>query len=102
MKTTTVTLSSPVMRGETPVTEITLHEPNAGNLRGISLSDVLNMKTEAIVTLVPRISEPKLIESEMQKMGLRDLAMLGGGIANFFLTEEERVAATAEISSQTT
>lgn len=102
MSTTQITLSKPIKRGDTEITMVTLHEPNAGSLRGISLSDVLGMKSDAIVTLVPRISEPKLTEQEMQRLGLRDLALLEGGIANFFLTDAERAEAAAEIQSQTT
>lgn len=102
MSTTKVTLSKPIKRGETEIAEITLHEPNAGVLRGISLGQVLDMTTDAIVKLVPRISDPKLTEPEMQKLCLRDLAMLGGAVANFFLTDEEREAASAEVKSPTT
>lgn len=98
----TIKLSKPVMRGENEITSITLHEPNAGSLRGISISDLLNLNTDAITKLIPRISDPKLTEQEMQRFGLRDLANMGGAIANFFLTDEERAAATADTQSQTT
>ena len=92
METTTVTLSTPIKRGETEIAEITLYEPTAGSLRGLSVSDVMQMKTDAVVTLAPRISDPKLTESEMSRLRMRDLAIIGAGIAGFFLTGEEREA----------
>lgn len=86
----TITLSVPLKRGEQQITEITLHEPNAGALRGLSLGDVINAKVDAVITLIPRVSEPKITEAEMRDMNLRDLAMLAGGISDFFLTEAEK------------
>lgn len=97
----TVTLSRPIIRGDKEITEITLHEPNAGALRGLSIGDVINAKSDTIVALVPRISDPKITEEEMRKMNLRDLAMLAGGISDFFLTEAEKTA-TREALSQST
>lgn len=102
MSTTQITLSKPIKRGENEITAITIHEPNAGSLRGISVSDVLSLNTDAIVKLIPRISDPKITEQEMLRFGLRDLANMGGAIANFFLTDEERAAVTADSQSPTT
>lgn len=86
----TITLSVPLKRGEQQITEVILHEPKSGALRGLSLGDVINAKVDAVITLVPRISEPKITEAEMRDMNLRDLAMLAGGISDFFLTEAEK------------
>lgn len=85
----TITLTTPLKRGEKEITEIVLHEPNSGHLRGVSLSDLMNMKADAIVAVAPRISEPKITEQEMARMGLRDLTIVGGGIVGFFLSDGE-------------
>lgn len=94
----TITLATPLKRGDKEITEIALHEPNAGHLRGVSLSDLMNMKADAIVAVAPRISDPKITEQEMSRMGLRDLTIIGGGIVGFFLSDGEMAEVSQSIS----
>lgn len=98
---TTVTLTRPLKRGDKEIAEISLHEPTAGTLRGLSVNDVINGKADAIITLTPRISDPKLTEAEMSAMNMRDLALISGEIVGFLLTEEEKKAAMADLNSLT-
>ena len=39
----TITLDTPLTRGETEITELRLRKPTSGELRGVSLADVLQM-----------------------------------------------------------
>jgi hypothetical protein len=94
----TIALTTPLKRGDKDITEIILREPNAGALRGLSIGDVINAKVDALIVLVPRISEPKITEAEMRSMNLRDLAMLAGGISDFFLTEAEKTTVRDSLS----
>lgn len=96
---TTVTLEFPLKRGETEIKTITLHKPNAGALRGVSLREVMDMNTDAIVTVVPRISEPKITPQEMAtQIDASDLLQLGAALANFVLPPSAIAAAEQSLS----
>lgn len=99
--TTAVTLSAPIKRGDKEVADITLHKPNAGALRGVSLRELLDMNTDAIVTVVPRVSDPKITPQEMQAMEPCDLLMMGAALAGFLLPPELKTEAEKEILAQT-
>lgn len=99
--TTPVTLTKPIKRGEKDVTDITLHKPNTGALRGVSLRELLDMNTDAIVVVVPRISDPKITPQEMQTMEPCDLLKMGATLAGFLLPPELKAVAEKEIRDQT-
>ena len=82
-KTQTVVFKNPITRGDTQITEVVLREPTAGDLRGLSLHSVLTLETDAIAELVPRISTPNLIKSEIMQLRIADLVELGSALARF-------------------
>lgn len=82
---TTITLDTPLKRGETEITEITLRKPAAGELRGLSLSALLNLDAGAVMQLLPRISTPLLTPDEAQRLDVPDLVACGLEIAAFLL-----------------
>ncbi len=85
MSTTIIALEKPLKRGESEITQINLHKPNAGALRGVSLRDCLDMNTDAVCTVIPRISDPKITPQEMQTIDPCDLLQMGAALANFLL-----------------
>lgn len=85
MNSTVIKLEVPLTRGDKQITEVTLHKPNAGALRGVSLRDAIEMKVDVTLSLVPRISEPKLTAQEMNQLDACDLLSMSAGIANFLL-----------------
>lgn len=94
-----VVLVTPLKRGDKEITEITLHKPNAGALRGVTLNDCLHMGTDAVVAVIPRISDPKVTPQEMQMMDPADLLEMGAALSNFFLKPQWIEAAKAEVLS---
>ena len=80
----TITLSRPLVRGETNITEVTLREPNAGSLRGLRLTDLLNGDVDSVATLLPRISEPSISSNEAVNLAAVDLGQISGEIMGFF------------------
>lgn len=68
----------------------------AGELRGLSLVDVLNMQFNALQKLLPRITIPALTEHEVAQLDVADLTQLGVEATGFFLTR-----AAKEQASQT-
>lgn len=83
-----VTLDTPIRRGEVTVETITLRKPRAGELRGVSLTDVLQMDVNALNRVLPRISQPALTESEVMNLDPADLVQIGGVLSNFLLTRK--------------
>lgn len=83
--TKTITLDTPIERKGDKVETVTLRKPRAGELRGLSLTDVLQMDVNALGKLLPRITSPMISEAEVQAMDPADLVQLGGEVAGFLV-----------------
>lgn len=81
----TVTLDEPVKRGETQIASVQLRTPKSGELRGLSMVDIVQLKVDAVQDLLPRITEPPLLPSEVQDLCPADFFKLSTEIAGFFL-----------------
>jgi len=90
---TVIDLDQPIKRGETEIKSVTLRKPLAGELRGVNLTDLLQMDVSALVRVVPRISEPTLTEQEVQAMDPADLFQIGSGVSVFLLPRSMRTVA---------
>jgi hypothetical protein len=86
----TVTLSAPIVRGETTIEKLNLRKPKAGELRGLNLQEVLTSDVAALLKLIPRVTEPPLTPSEAENLEPEDLAEIGGTLRGFFMTKAER------------
>jgi hypothetical protein len=85
MQTKTIPLDTPLFRGDTNITEVTLRKPTAGELRGTSLTELLQMDVGTLIKVIPRVSSPTLTEAEVAAMDPADLTQLGGTVASFLL-----------------
>ena len=85
-----IELDSSIQRGEQTIDSLTLRKPTAGELRGVNLSDVLQLQTDALIKLIPRLSSPSLTEHEVRQMDPADLVQCGGEIAGFLLTKRAK------------
>ena len=83
--TASVELETPIKREGEDVAKITLRKPAAGELRGLSLADLINMDVDSIIRVLPRISSPTVSEHEVRAMDPADLAACGGEISAFLL-----------------
>lgn len=83
--TTPIPLSTPIRRGDADITTLTLRKPAAGELRGVSLSALLNIDASAVMQLLPRISNPTLTAQEVAALDVADLTACGLEIAGFLL-----------------
>ncbi|WP_338728089.1 phage tail assembly protein [Shewanella baltica] len=95
-----VTLDQAISRGKESVTEVTLRKPKAGELRGLSLSDLLNLDVNAISTVLPRISSPMITKDEVLNMDPADLVQIGGEISNFLVPKKLQMDNQSESDSQ--
>ena len=86
----TVTLDTPIKRGNGEITEVTLRKPNSGELRGVSLAELLQMKVDALQTVLPRITTPILHKQDMATLDPADLVNMGTVVVGFLLTKETK------------
>lgn len=84
-QTETVQLDTPIQRGEQTISEIQLRKPMSGELRGVALTELLQMDVAALTRVLPRISQPALTEPEVAKLDPADLVQLGGVVSSFLL-----------------
>lgn len=80
-----ITLDTPIKRGDNDIDTIVLRKPSAGELRGVTLTDLLQMDVAALTKVIPRISDPALTEAEVARMDPADLVQIGGTVAGFLL-----------------
>lgn len=100
-KFSTITLEEPLQRGETAIDKLTLRKPMAGELRGLSLQDLLTSEVSTILQLIPRISDPILNDDEARRIDPADFAQIAGTIRGFFLTKAEQATLDRMMSGQT-
>lgn len=90
----TVVLDSPIRRGVTTIDSITLRKPSSGELRGVSLVDLLQMDVASLIKVVPRISSPTLTAIEVSGMDPADLLALSSKISGFLLQKSAKTDAS--------
>ncbi|WP_153075774.1 phage tail assembly protein [Paraburkholderia bonniea] len=93
----TCTLDTPLKRGEQVITKVTLRKPDAGELRGTSLSDLVSLDVAALQKVLPRVSTPTLTEIDVARMDPADLVQLGGIFVGFLMPK----AAKSKLEYQT-
>ena len=79
----TVTLECPITRGATTITQLHLRKPKAGALRGINLAELLMLRAESVMVLLPRITEPPLLKHEVENLEPVDLIACATEVVNF-------------------
>ncbi len=80
-----ITLETPITRGDSEIKEVTLRKPGSGELRGINLTDLLQMNVNALHKVLPRISSPSLTEADVAKLDPADLTDMASEVAGFLL-----------------
>lgn len=84
-----VTLDDPIMRGDNAIGTVTLRKPMAGELRGLSLDDLIGSDITTLLKLLPRITDPFLTDHEVAQLSPVDLGQMGGAVRGFFMTKEQ-------------
>ena len=88
-QTITVQLKPTIQRGEKQIDSVELRCPKAGELRGLSLFDLMRLDAASLCTLVPRISSPALTKEDMAGLHPANLVNLGTAVTGFLLPEEQ-------------
>lgn len=81
----TVQLQTKIARTGGDITELKLMKPRTGDLRGLMLMDVMQMKADTMAALIPRISVPTLTKPEVDAMDPADLVAAAVEVVNFLV-----------------
>ncbi|MDG6268626.1 phage tail assembly protein [Glaesserella parasuis] len=77
---TTVKLKAGIVRGEQTITEIQVRKPNIQALKGLKLLDLMQSDVNSIITLLPRITQPMLNKSDIDRLDVADFTKLTGAV----------------------
>lgn len=80
-----IELDDPIIRGEQTIASLKLRLPRSGELRGLSMVDIVKLEVDTLHQLLPRITMPALTVEEASNLSPADLFSLAGEVANFFL-----------------
>lgn len=89
----TVELDTPIIRGTTSITTITVRKPMSGELRGVALVELMSLEVNALRKVLPRITSPALTDIEVGRMDPADLVDLGTKVAGFLLKKSAKTEA---------
>lgn len=88
----TVTLDAPIVTGDITIDQVKIRKPQAGELRGLSLSALLNLDYAALENLLPRITIPTLNKAQIMAMDPSDFTQLGSEVMDFLLPKGAKAA----------
>jgi len=95
MSQPTITFDEPVVRGEQSIASVALRRPKSGELRGLSMIDLVKLEVDAMHELLPRITMPPLTKPEVEGLSPADMFKLSTEVANFFLPKESAASPLA-------
>lgn len=92
-KAKSVILSDPITRGTTTISEVALRKPRVSDLKGVPLSKLVNVESDALIQLITRISTPTLLAHELDAMSVDDFLSLTMEAMGFFAPPEASATA---------
>lgn len=87
-----VTLERPITRAGGDITTVAVRRPLPLDCQGLSLRDIVDMEGTAMMTLLPRVTEPNLLPQEVATMHTLDFLALSAEASGFFLPKVARPA----------
>lgn len=84
-QTKQITLEKGVKLGENIITDITITKPLVGHLKGISIKNLIEMQTDEIAKLIPRVTMPSLPQHALDKMDFAEFLTLAGEVMGFLM-----------------
>lgn len=86
------TLQYPLTRGSDTLSDITIRKPMVGELRGLKLTELLQMDIATCEKLLPRITE--MTELDVARLDPYDLTAIMEKVAGFFVLTPPTAPAT--------
>lgn len=79
---------------------MTVRKTRAGEMRGLSMFEVMHLDTDTLVKLLPRISTPQIHKIMAEELDPADLANIGKCVAGFFSSKKQRAELIAEMEAE--
>lgn len=86
----TIDLEQPIVRGKTTIAALQLRKPQAGELRGLKVQDLMQGDVNSILTVLPRISSPPITVHEAEALDPADLGACAGAVMGFFMSKTDQ------------
>lgn len=86
----TVSLETPLVRGEQTIEQVQLRKPASGELRGCSLVGLSQLDFAELRRVIPRITQPVLTEADVDRLDPADLVAIGAEVSGFLLPKALR------------
>lgn len=80
-----VPLETPIKRGDTTIASVMVRKPQAAELRGVSLQDLVTLEVTSLIRVLPRVTVPTLLQQEVEQMDPADLLALGAEVVGFLM-----------------
>lgn len=91
----TVFLQTPIARKGENITRLQLMKPRTGDLRGLMLSELLQIKADAVAALLPRIAVPTILKNDVDEMDPADLVACGIEVTTFLVPKADMESLSA-------
>lgn len=88
-----IELEEPIVSASGSVKELTIRKPSAGDLRrqkNINIGQLAMGEPAAVMSLLPSLVSPFLIDEEIDRLSSEDLGEIAGVIAGFFMTKAQK------------
>ena len=86
-----VLLDTPLRRANgIDITEVQVLKPLGGALRGLNLTELLQMNTSALHAILPRITQPQITKPDLAQLDPADLVALGTAVIGFLVPKNQR------------
>ena len=88
-----VTLIEPIERGEgdkkQKIKSVKIRKPQSGELRGLKISQIMQMDVDTMMVLLPRVTDPALNDADIATLDPEDLTDLSVAVVGFFDTQRK-------------
>ena len=91
--TKTVTLAQGNLRGENRLTDMTVRTPLTKQLRGVSISRLIEMNADDWQIVLPRVTTPKVDKVDFAQMTVTDFTKLCSTAAELMFEDAEEIDA---------
>lgn len=93
-------LHEPIKRGDDEITGFDIRRPKAGELRGVTVTDIIRMDVASTIKVLPRITVPPITPEEAANLDPFDLGEAAAQVSDFF-TEPPKKKESNEPSQKT-
>ena len=98
-----IPLQEPIKRGDgeaaTVIESVQIRRPTAGELRGVKLGALMTTDVSSLISVLPRVTMPSLLETEVAKMNPVDFIALGDALTDFFYSPAQKAAMVATLTT---